>query len=158
MATVVAKDIWIGCWRIYKKNKFECELCEEKHYIPRKGFAINRRIQNGLSIEFNTLKLNPVFEKCRKEIYDAKNNIEKIENLEKDPEYFIFEYFEELKRQVDLRREILKLKLDECSDEIIQSIECTKKNCINLKLSSEIEKSKEDLNKLTDRFDTFEID
>jgi hypothetical protein len=80
--------------------------------------------------------LNPVFEKCTKEIYDAKNNIEKIENFEKDPEYFIFEYFEELNREVDLRREISKLKLDECSDEIIQSIECTKENCINLNKES----------------------
>ncbi len=104
------------------------------------------------------MKLNPVYDKCKEEIDIAKYNIEEIETLEKDPENYIFDYFEELKRQVDLRREILKLKLDECSDEIIQSIECTKKNCINLKLSSEIKKSKEDLNKLTDRFDTFEID
>jgi hypothetical protein len=46
--------------------------------------------------------------------------------LEKEPENYIFEYFEDLKRQVDLRREELKLKLDNCSDEIIQTIERTK--------------------------------
>ncbi len=70
-------------------NKFECELCKENHYISRKGFSINKRIQNALNIKFNTLKLNPVYEECKKEINDAKNNIEKIGHLEKDPENFI---------------------------------------------------------------------
>jgi len=90
-----------------------------------------------------------------------------IENLEKNPENLIYEYFEELKRQVDLRRETLKLELDNCSDEIIQSIESTKDNCIKLSkeskmLSTEIEflkeLSNEKLTMLIDDFDTFEID
>ena len=146
-----------------ESNIFLCELCKENHYIPENGFAINRRIQNGLNIKFNTLKLNPVYEECKVKITDVKNNIQNIKNLQRDPENHIFEYFEELKRQVDLRREELKLKLDNCSEEIIQSIESTKENCIKLskeskRLSTEIEESKEDLTKLIDRFDTFEID
>jgi hypothetical protein len=144
-------------------NKFECKLCEKKHFIPEDGFAINRRIQNGLDINLNSLKLNPVYEECKLEINEAKDQIQKIEILKKDPENYIFEYFEELKRQVDLRREELKLELDNYSDEIIQSIESAKDNCIKLskeskRLSTEIEESKEDLTKLIDRFDTFEID
>jgi len=63
-------------------NKFECQLCKEKHYIPEKGFFVNKRIQNGLNIKLNSLKLNPVYEECKKEIIDAKNKIQKIENLE----------------------------------------------------------------------------
>ena len=144
-------------------NKFECELCKEKHCIPEKGFAINRRIQNGLDIKLNSLKLNSVYEECKKKINEAKYQIQKIEILEKDPENYVFEYFEELKRQVDLRREELKLRLDECSDQIIESIESTKENYIKLskeskRLSTKIEESKEELTKLIDRFDTFEID
>jgi len=109
------------------------------------------------------LKLNPVYEECKIEINDAKIEFQRIEALEKESENYIFEYFEELKRQVDLRRENLKLKLDNCSDEINQSIEITKDNCIKLskqttRLSTEIEKSKEELAKLIDRFDTFEYD
>ena len=146
-----------------ESNTFLCKLCDDEHCIPKKGFAINKSIQSALDIKLNTLKLNPVYEECKSEINYAKNNIQKIENLEKDPENYSFEYFEELKRQVDLRREKLKLKLDNCSEEIIQSIESTKENCIKLskeskRLSTEIEESKEDLTKLIDRFDTFEID
>jgi len=146
-----------------KKIKLDCELCEEKHFIPENGFAINKRIQNALNIKLNSLKLNPVYDECKQEINDAENNIQNIENLDKDPENYIFDYFEELKRQVDLRREQLKLQLDNSSDEIIQSIESAKENCIKLsketiKISTEIEKSKEELTELVGRFDTFEID
>jgi Rad3-related DNA helicase len=145
-----------------KIRKFECEVCDEKHNIPDKGFAINKSIQNALNIKLNTLKLNPVYEKCKREINDAENNIKNIENLEKDTENYIFEYFEELKRQVDLRREELKLKLENSSDQIIESIESHKENCIRLnkeskRLSTAIEKSKKELTKLIERFDTFEI-
>jgi chromosome segregation ATPase len=144
-------------------NKFECELCKEKHCIPEKGFAINNRIQNGLNIKLSTLKLNPVYEECKTEINEARMNIQMIENLDKDPENFIFEYFEKLKRQVDLRREKLKLELDNYSDEIIQSIESAKENCIKMskqskRMSTEIENSKKELTELIDDFDTLEID
>jgi len=143
-------------------NDFECELCGEKHYIPKKVFSVNKRIQKGLDIQFNTLKLNPVYEECKKEIVNAKNNIEEIETLEKDPENFILKYFEDLKRQVDQRRENLKMKLDNCSDEIILSIGSAMENCIKLskeskRLSTEIEHSNQELTHLIDRFDTFEI-
>jgi len=146
-----------------ESNTFLCTLCDDEHYIPKKGFAINKRFQNALDIKLNTLKLNPVYEECKKEIDDAKNNIQKIENLNKDPENCIYEFFEELKREVDLRREKLKLELDNSSDEILQFIESAKDNCIKLsketkKLSTEIEKSKEELTELVGRFDTFEID
>jgi len=83
--------------------------------------------------------------------------------LEKEPENYIIEYFEDLKRQMDLRREELKLKLDNCSDEIIQSIERTKE--VKVYLSKEVnrikierEKSKLKLTKLIDRFDNFYYD
>ena len=107
-----------------------CKLCDDEHYIPKKGFAINKRFQNALDIKLNTLKLNPVYEECKTEINDARINIQKLEILEKNLENLILEYFEELKKHVDLRREELKLKLDNCSDQIIESIESAKENCI----------------------------
>ncbi len=91
------------------------------------------------------MKLNPVYEECKTEINDARINIQKLEILEKNPENLILDYFEELKRHVDLRREELKLKLDNCSDQIIESIESAKENCIKSSketknLNTEIEK------------------
>ena len=98
-----------------------------------------------------------------------------IEALAKDPENFIYEYFADIKLQVDLRREDLKQKIDTYSDEIIQSIENTvfalntQLNCIKLskeskKIEIEIEKANTELNELIVRFgilsfrcDTFKV-
>jgi hypothetical protein len=146
------------------EKSFKCGICQVKHVVPKEGIVINRHIQNALEIKFNTLKLNQaVFEECKKVIVEAQSNLAQVEVLDKDPESFIYEYFEDIKRKVDLRRETLKLRIDNSSDDIIQSIEKTKASCVELsktvdKLTAEIEKSKKELNKLVELFDTFDID
>ena len=90
-----------------------------------------------------------------------------IEALVKDPENFIYEYFADIKLQVDLRRKDLKQKIDTYSYEIIQSIENTQLNCMKLSKESkkiEIEKANTELNELIVRFgilsfrcDTFKV-
>ena len=105
---------------------------------------------------------SPLFEECKKEIEDARENMFKIELLEQNAENYIYEYFEDVKRQVDIRREDLKLKIDNYSDEIIKSVEANQKTLINLskevnKMTTLIEKSKNELSKLSTQFDTLEF-
>ncbi len=57
-------------------------------------------------------------------------NLKEIEAIQKDPENYISEYFGELTRQVDLRREILIEDILKYSDELIQKIEKLKKDCV----------------------------
>jgi len=145
------------------EKSFKCGICQVEHVLPKEGIVINRHIQNALDIKFNTLKHNPVYEECKKVIVEAQSNLDQVEVLDKDHESFIYEYFEDIKRKVDLRREELKLRIDNSSDDIIQSIEKTKESCVELsntvdKLTAEIEKSKKELNKLIDCFDNFDID
>jgi len=45
------------------------------------------------------LFLSPVFHECTKEIEDAKDNMFKVELLEQNAENYIYEYFEDIKRQ-----------------------------------------------------------
>ena len=144
-------------------NKFKCELCHDEHTIPERGFVINRRIQNALDIELNKFKPSRIFEECKKGINDARANIAMIEALEKDPENYIYEYFEEIKRKVDLRREEIKSKVDSYSDEVIRSIENTKQNCVRLSkeantLNTKIEEQKKALTELLERFDRFDVE
>jgi len=85
-----------------------------------------------------------------------------IEFLEKNAENYIYDYFEDVKRQVDIRREDIKFKIDKYSDEIIKSVELDQMNLIKLskeanQLKTNIEKSRKDLNELISRFDTLEF-
>ena len=98
---------------------------------------------------------------CEKGINEANENLVKIGLLVKNTEIYIYEYFEDIKRQVDIRREDLKLKIDEYSDEIIKSVEANQQNLIKLskninQMTTDIEKSKNELAKLTKQFDTLD--
>jgi hypothetical protein len=60
----------------------------------------------------NIIFVKIMYRSSEMELNDAKANDAKIEALEKDHETYIYEYFEEIKRQVDLRREEIKTKVD----------------------------------------------
>jgi hypothetical protein len=145
-----------------EKCIFICVICQEEHLIPKKGFMVNNRLQKLLRLELNALKVSPVFDECMKEIEDAKENVIKIGLLEKNAEKYIYDYFEDVIRLVDIRREDLKFKIDKYSDEIIKSVEMNQMNYIKLsneinEIRSNIEKSKEKLNKSIIQFDTLEF-
>ena len=145
-----------------EKSFFRCEICQEEHFIPKSGFKANKRLQNGLEIQFNTLKLTPIFDQCKEAIKKGHEKVAKIEMLERNSECYIYEYFEDIKREVDTRREGLKMKIDKYSDEVIQSIECTQANYIKIskqvnQISTNIEQSKKELDDYVKRFDTFDI-
>ena len=74
MATVIAKKHLYELLESSPKesNTFVCKILDDEHYIPKKGFAINKSFQNALDIKLNMLKLNRVYEECKTEINDAK--------------------------------------------------------------------------------------
>lgn len=74
-------------------------FCNQEHVIT---FVPNRRLQALLNIQLNTLKLTPVYDECKSVIEEAQKNVTEIEVMNKDPENYIYEYFEGIKRQVDL--------------------------------------------------------
>lgn len=131
--------------------------------VPKNGFNINKHIQNALDIKFDSLKLNPVYDQCKRKIVKVKKKVATIETLEKNSDNYIYEFFEKVKRQFDLRREDVNLEIDTYSDEIIQSVESTKANCMKLSkevnmLTAYINTSKKELTDLIERFDTLNID
>lgn len=148
------------------KNKtedtFDCVACQNDHLVPKEGFVVSKQIENLLNLQLYTLKAGPEYDECKKVIEEAKANYDKIETLQKNSECYIYEYFEDIKRQVDLRREDLKLKIDSKSDEIIRYIEKFRLDHIKVskkvnKITANIEKSKTELDLYITQFDTFEI-
>ena len=69
-----------------------------------------------------------------------------LKSLEENPEGFIYEYFENIKRDVDLRRERLKQEIDQCSDTIIEEIEKIKSEC--MKTSKEMDEEPMEINEV----------
>lgn len=143
-------------------NMFKCQVCSEEHRVPKEGFVVNKRIQQVVDIKFNALKLNPVYDECKKEIEKAEEKLAEFRGLKKNSQGYTEEYFEEIKRKVELRREDLKMKIDQYSDEMIHNTETTQLKCRKLSefmdnLTAEINTSKIKLDKLINQFDSFQL-
>jgi hypothetical protein len=80
-----------------------------------------------------------LFNECQKELEEAKENMLKFQQLKGNAEMFMYNYFGDIKRQVDLQREVLKFRIDDYSDKIIESLE-NKQNMTKIKKSIEEEK------------------
>jgi hypothetical protein len=91
----------------------------------------------------------------------TSESLSDMESLDKNAELYIYGYFEEIKRKVDLRREDLIERINNYSDVIIKSIKSTQNECLKMykevnQLTVEVENSKKNLNKLINNFKTIE--
>jgi hypothetical protein len=152
-----------------ENSSLNCTFCFESHSKPAKGFPANDLIQEMLKMELNTLNINVCkSEECRKSIHDLKAIFKEIEVMQTDPEYYISEHFDELNRQVDLRRETLIIEIQQCSNKIIEEIAKAKSECVALaKVKADmfkgnsvgdLDRFKVSLERISAKFDTFKID
>ena len=108
-----------------KRKRFTCSLCETSHHMTNsKKFAPNKTIEKLLEIEIaEVVDLGDIFNKANEEIENLEVSFQEINDLIKDPKNFIFETISKVKRDVDLRREKLKEKIDEISNKIINKLD-----------------------------------
>lgn len=143
---------------------FDCELCHEDHFVPKQGFIVSKQIQDCLKIQLTGLKLTPVFDECKREIKEARENVSMIDSLVKNSDNYVHEYFENIKRNVDLRREDLKVRFDNHSEQVIRSISNSQLDHAGRSeakfenILENIARSKVQLDESMEQFDTFEID
>lgn len=139
-----------------------CVFCSEDHIVPKLGFPIDQHLQELLDLNISQFEFGPVYNHCKKNLKKLIEKIKEADTLRADPEYFIHQYFSDLRNQVDLRREDLKTKIDHCSDEILKNLQEYENECklayqkIN-EITGELDESKLLLNGLIEDFDSFDI-
>jgi len=146
-------------------SKGKCVFCSGTHIAPKEGFPENRIVKHQLDLDINKINLNfSQFNDYKRSIQDLNKNLKEIESIRTDPENYICEYFGELTRQVDLRRETVIRDIHKYSDELIQMIEKLKKlNCVAkskeaTKITVDIDTIETKINDLNSTFNSLEID
>ena len=117
---------------------------------------------NQVESQVNSIRLSPKFNACKQSIDKAQRFVNKIDLISKDPENFVYEHFEKIRRKVDIRREELISKIHNQSNDIYCKIDQTHEDCIKIAkeintISKDLENYKTDLNTLIQRFDSFEF-
>lgn len=112
-----------------KRKIFECQLCNCSHDMSYKKFARNQIVENLLKHEFNNLKFGPIYDEAKEECERVNFTLKDLHDLIKDPDNHIYEYVSDLKTNVELRREKIKIEIDKISDEMISKLEAYEKEC-----------------------------
>jgi len=134
------------------------------HTSPRNGFPSNKFAKNQLDLKVNKINLNfSEFNDYKWIIQELNENFKEIEAIRNDPEDYIDEYFSELTRQVDMRRETLIEDIHIYSNRLILKIEKLKQDCVaksreTTKITDDLDTIKAKINDLNSMFNSLEID
>jgi len=110
---------------------FTCVLCETTHDMDKcKKFASNETVEKLLKIQIDKFaNLGDIYVRTINQVKSLEDNFRQVNDLIKDPKNFIFEKISALKRDVDLRKEKLKEKIDDICAEMIAKLDNYQQEC-----------------------------
>ena len=149
------------------KKTIYCSVCDLDHEIPPNGGFIRISFFEKL-IEKNIdcVNLRDEYKAADEKIKQFPDLIERFEKLKSDPKNIIYDKINELKADIDLRREELKNQIDKEALEFIKKLDEYEADCkTNLSsIKAEIENNeklielKEDLNRWREQMNNFKGD
>lgn len=105
------------------ENSLVCNICHESHEKPKKS-EISK-----------ALEIDPMLS-----ISEAKVTLQKMSK--RDPQNLVYKYYEDIRCEVDLRREKLKFEIDEYSDELTEALKTNQTGTAENDLNGIIQKYK----------------
>jgi len=116
-----------------------------------------------LETTFKGVNLGKHFAAAKEALKNFKDKIEELKDFNKDGQ-FIHEYFSQLRNEIDIEREVVKLKIDEHYLNLIDEVNDIEEKCMsksaesNKIIENEVEKFEGKLESLRGEFDKLEID
>ncbi len=143
----------VHCEQITKEK---CRFCNKNHSKPEDGFNVNEVIRSQLELQVNKININfTQFNEYKKILEELDKGFKEIERIRNNPESFTNDFFNELTRQVDLRRETLIEDIHDYSKKVIENINKLKEECLeNSKTSSKI---KENIDEIKDKLNNLKV-
>ena len=126
------------CIQTIEKNEFKCALCNNVHQKPVNGFPLNDQLIQQLNKRLKTESSNEA-----QQFKTLSNNIDtKLKQAEFDlanGDYIIKEHCRELRREVQLAKEIKIEQIQKLSEEMLSQIDSYEQDRITAYLKSKKE-------------------
>ncbi len=103
-----------------------------EHIVPEGNFPANKAITKLLKINLDKLNRGEVFKNAKLSFDQLTQKLESFELINKDPAYFIDEYFSDIINKIDVKKEELKMEIDSYYEKSIQELNAIKKECIEI--------------------------
>jgi hypothetical protein len=106
------------------EDTYYCTLCDKAHVIPENGFPINEMV-----IKYNEIRIQ--LNETEKITIDSYGKLERKiqEQIGLNSENLIYEYFSNLRNQVDLHREQMIEEIHKRSEEILKQLKELEERC-----------------------------
>jgi hypothetical protein len=144
------------------EKKYHCDSCGENHPIPKKGFQVNKIVEDMLQSKISSLHFGEEYQSAADALNSLEDLLKNCHLLRQDLNSEIDEVINDLKGNIDLKREQLKLEIDKEADKLIRQVDDYKNECkkkvkkFNFKqldkkvkrIEAEVEKSKNELSVL----------
>ena len=115
-----------------------CCFCDKQHHRPPDDFPIIKRIVDLIELGNDRINFGKTFEHGKNLLKDLDRTIKECEFINSEPSYYIYTYLHELKNQCDIRRENLKLEIDNHFDQILNEIEMYRIECEEIARNSSV--------------------
>ena len=151
---------------IFYKNQDSiknCKFCDKEHSKSSKIPA--KQTIKLMELGSHQIDFGKTFEYGKNVLRDLDRTIRDYEQINNDPNNYIYNYFNDLKNQCDIKREEIKMEIDNHFDNLLLEIQdlCgdyqrSTKMKNNEKINAEIDHSKKTLTDWVKEYDTISID
>lgn len=111
-------------------RKFDCNLCSERHSLPKNGFPKNDLLIELLRKEPAELYRGAKYEELKSSLKSIQKIFNKIQFNYNNGDDLIKEHCLEQRRLIQLATEEKKLELDKCHDRLINRMDIYERDCI----------------------------
>jgi hypothetical protein len=123
----------------------KCQFCDKEHFLAEsEHFLTNKAVEGFLAVEISRLDFGENYKNTANLLGQLNGLTNILDKMKKNPENSVFEKFQEMRRKVDLIREQVIQRVNDCSEKIIADINSYESECVlNLsKLNSKLELDK----------------
>lgn len=111
------------------KKSFNCVLCKKNHQLDSNGcFPLNKQIDDLVrKCQVRATPIKDIHRTANESYNKLTNMIEEFTSINDESEQFIYNYFSELERKVDIKRDVLIDEIHKISDKLRGEITVQKK-------------------------------
>lgn len=114
-----------------QKSPIRCVKCGKEHITPRDGFPDNISLIEILDAHVHQINLGKVHEKAKQETKCLELLVNEVNDILKEPAHQSFENIKDLRKQILLRQDDFKLKIDRETEKLLNKLDNCKLNYKN---------------------------
>jgi hypothetical protein len=142
-----------------EKHILNCHICDERMFVPERGFPIDKDFTIFASIaDFKGIDFGEKYRKSQQSLEAFKKELNDLEYLTDKSEEYINEYFSNIQKRIMFEREQVLGQLNLAYLNILNDVQLLKIQCNKVRETDYLEKIKNDLKYVKNNLNNLEME